>query len=391
MTKRRSKTSAVIIGPPSYENWNAFLRGEPSVLATEHVLFTDADVRGVVKTGPYRILNTGSHGTSGPLLRAAAVLRIDFHIDPEKLSERPLDRTDDTAYHGGDIADEIVALVSLASGVRLKAGGVTRIFRGSEPRGFPVDDGKPAPVLLFDYATGASPNAGAHILPNACGVHSVAVGDVLAKVGELSRLAAMAVIRSARLYQDAMWLAESQPNLTWLLLVSALETAANFWQAERGNAGERLSAARPELFQALLNVGGKDHAEYVAGVIEPSLGSTKKFVDFVSTFLPSPPSHRPPKPQQFDFSSGSVEKMLRIVYGYRSNALHSGRPFPEPLCQPSWEQHNWAAPAERVSDIFTAVAMAGGVWQSKDLPISLNTFEYIARNALSKWWLSLVD
>ena len=28
----------------------------------------------------------------------------------------------------------------------------------------------------------------------------------------------------------------------------------------------------------------------------------------------------------------------------------------------------------------------GGVWVPKDLPINLNTFHYVARNSLLKWW-----
>jgi hypothetical protein len=30
--------------------------------------------------------------------------------------------------------------------------------------------------------------------------------------------------------------------------------------------------------------------------------------------------------------------------------------------------------------------MSGGVWMEKDVPILLNTFEYITRGVLLNWW-----
>jgi hypothetical protein len=35
--------------------------------------------------------------------------------------------------------------------------------------------------------------------------------------------------------------------------------------------------------------------------------------------------------------------------------------------------------------------MGGGVWKAEDVPILLNTFEYIARNVLLNWWASLAE
>ena len=57
---------------------------------------------------------------------------------------------------------------------------------------------------------------------------------------------AIALVRSARLYQDALWLAESEPNLSWLLLVSAIETAANLWRSRKDLPLERLKESRPD-------------------------------------------------------------------------------------------------------------------------------------------------
>jgi hypothetical protein len=73
------------------------------------------------------------------------------------------------------------------------------------------------------------------------------------------------------------------------------------------------------------------------------------------------------------------------VYRYRSKALHEGRPFPAPMCMPP----------DRVGQVLSEkphgdVSMAGGTWKAEDVPILLNTFEYIARNVLLKWWDSAI-
>jgi hypothetical protein len=45
----------------------------------------------------------------------------------------------------------------------------------------------------------------------------------------------VALIRAARLHQDAVWIAEQEPELAWLMLVSALETGAGRWDRSAGS------------------------------------------------------------------------------------------------------------------------------------------------------------
>jgi hypothetical protein len=45
----------------------------------------------------------------------------------------------------------------------------------------------------------------------------------------------VALIRTARLHQDAVWIAEQEPELAWLMLVSALETGAGRWDRSAGS------------------------------------------------------------------------------------------------------------------------------------------------------------
>ena len=66
-----------------------------------------------------------------------------------------------------------------------------------------------------------------------------------------------------------------------------------------------------------------------------TLGSTKKFIDFLLTHLPPPPSQRP-QWGQLSWEESNLRKALRLVYEYRSQALHRGVPFPGPMCAPPY-------------------------------------------------------
>lgn len=383
------RTDDARLGPAVFENWRAFSRGAPSLGAKEYPLFTDAQITGnwTHDVGPYRLLNTGAGSAASQPVRAAIVLRVDFHVDPDELDRRPLNVTDDSTYHGGELGDEVAALVSLACGIRLKAGGVSRVIRRNDERGHPVFSRRDPPALLRDHEIRPALNADDRIIASVFGEHSVAIEDVLQQLAQLDRAMSIAVIRSARLYQDAVWVAESQPHLTWLFFVSALETAANAWRSAHEPAVQRLQAARPELYDHLISVGGIDHAAFVAEQITDSIGATRKFREFVLSFLPDPPTRRPPEPQQLDWTASAVRKMLSTIYGYRSQALHAGKPFPEPMCQPMWNQPNWAAPAEKPP--YASISSKGGAWLAEDLPISLNAFEYLVRRTMLNWWASL--
>ena len=123
----------------------------------------------------------------------------------------------------------------------------------------------------------------------------------------------------------------------------------------------------------------------VANAFKDAFGVTKKFVDFVITF-------RPPEPESsqwtqrpvasIDWSEASLKKILKIVYKYRSKALHEGRPFPVPMCEPAHTGDDCAS-AEKPRG---HMSMGGGVWRDEDLPLLLQTFEYITRMTILNWW-----
>jgi hypothetical protein len=187
------------------------------------------------------------------------------------------------------------------------------------------------------------------------------------------------------MYQDALWLIESEPELAWLLLVSSLEIAANEWQKERGDAVKRLETSKPELYEFLLHHEDPEILRRVADSFADSLGITRKFVDFVLEFLPSPPNDRPGELwAQFEWTQDNLRRAMKAIYSYRSKALHDGRPFPLPMCSLPHHDRSWKAPAEIMTSLGTSDGT--GTWLKKDVPMHLHLFEYIAREVLLKWW-----
>jgi hypothetical protein len=361
-----------------YVNWIAAQSIRPVLQTVEFRLLTDAQVTGEAKQGPYQFLNAVPRHAA-KVVQAAILMRVDIHIE---FPPPDMTKTDADRYHAGSFQDEVAALSSLALGVRFKAGGVSRSFEpGGDPKGRPHEwDANPVAEMVIrshrEQLVVASAAEGSHPL------------DALSVLGQLPRLSApdaVALVRAARLYQDALWLVESEPELAWLMLVSAVETAANRWgRSIKESAVERLKDAKPKLHQILEGVHVPGLVEIVAEEIADSLGSTRKFIDFVMRFLPPPPGKRPPEAFQFPWDQKEMRKALGVIYDYRSKALHKGIAFPYPMCTPHFRDVNWTAPSER--PVGMATSAGGGTWVAKDTPLLLHVFEYIARNSLLGWW-----
>src|SRR5208282_903518 len=372
-----------LVGTPSYDNWRAFIAGEPALVEYECYFYTDARLIGEIANpalGPYALFNLVPFIEERGRVRAALVLRLSLHVH---FDTPKMDKTDQSRYHGGWITDEIAALASLKCGIRLRSGGEARWFPlGGDPKGRPVSWTAHSEPTLNIGPRG-------FVLPNVTGEHSIMGAKEMASLPSLSAEQAIALVRSARLYQDALWLADSEPNLSWLLLVSAIETAANLWCSTKDSPLERLRGARPDFVKYLENTRVEGLSDCVAKEFANSIGATKKFVEFMLEHRPPPPEKRPPEWAQVEWSSDSLKGAFRKIYDHRSKALHDGMPFPAPMCLPPVKyEKSWQAVAERPA--ASAMATSGGTWLAKDTPMLLHTFEYMTRYALNAWWSSMV-
>ncbi len=358
-------------------NWQNKLSGKPELGIIEYPLFCDAQITGDFVSGlePYSFLNTVPITDGTNAVVAPFVLRIAVYLEEHKPN---FSKTDESLYHGGTLVDEIAALTSVALGVRIRAGGETRRFElGKDPYGRPSAwHDIPRPTVQI--------KRNRPILPSVLGEHSMSKLEVLNLVPKIDTKRYISLIRACRLYQDALWIVESDPNLAWLMLVSALETAANDFMASDNDLTEQLKLSLPRLASLLEKFGGNSLVEAVADEIAHTLKATKKFIDFTMHFLPNEPTERPETDWlRLDWSK--LKKILSVVYEYRSRALHTGLPFPAPMLHSPFYLHPSKIPSE-VPLMGLAAHSLGGTWMPKDVPINLHFFHYITRGVLLRWW-----
>lgn len=371
-------------GLPSQSNWLKFDEGilgdHVCYGGSEYPFYSDVDITGEISEGlgPYTLLNAlpmRSRNTAEIVIILRSFIFEDFNCSFRVEGEL---KTNIALYHGGNLAEEIAALTSLALGIRLKAGDANRYFDGSDPHGrFQALRWRPLPSL--------SVGLGRPKIPMPTSVNLNEVQPLLSTVPKVKPELYVELVRAARAYQDALWIAETEPHLAWLLFVSAIEIAANARFASSGSPTENLRELKGGLAQLLLDSGGEDLLEKAAADLKDLFGSTKKFLLFCEEFMPAEPPTRPRADwARIEWKWVSLKKILSKVYALRSKALHAGIPFPPPMCREP-DQHGDAGPSERAITSL-AVHTMNGSWVPEDAPISLHTFHYFVRGALLNWW-----
>jgi hypothetical protein len=364
-------------GPLSWENWRKWENDHPTDFPTsEGALYSDAHITGelVDEDLPYRFLNTISEPKSD--VTVAIVVRqwwSDDDAPPQMVA------TDAFTFHGGSTLEELASLVSCALGIRCRARGLTRSWRWTEdPLGRPFE---------FDQVAVGLPQAGRHgfMLPEISGASANLdeLRPFLSHYRTMDGESARAVVRAARMYQQAIWIADDSPNLSWLYLVGAAEVAAQHWRGTVAEPIDVLRAAFPKIAD-LIAPHGDDLLGRVAKELAPLIKAQARFVGWLTEFMPPPPDTRPPVWGQVDWAE--LPTQLARIYTHRSNALHDGRPFPQPMCDPPRNPED-GPPLERPFGLASAYNDA--VWNQEDTPMLLRTFEYLVRRALQAWWLTL--
>lgn len=366
---------------PSQLNWLNYIKDEPSHGVYEFQFYSDAHITGEYKSGlgPYSFLNTIPIPDTPGIVTAPIVLRVVDHL---RDSHADMSQTDESLYHGGTPIDEIAALASLSIGARIMAGGETRRFEpDSDPLGRPIAWDQKIPPTLRK-------RRGSYVLPSVSGTHSLEHLEILNTIPRIPKNKYVNLIRACSAYQNALWVAESEPHFAWLMFVSALETAANDVYVSDSTNTQRLQDAKPDLAEILMESGGENLLSQVADHIAPTLGATKKFLDFTLKFKPNEPIDRPVQESlQVKWSKTNLKKNLTKVYEYRSRSLHGGLAFPAPM----YEHPFYVDSAQPSETPLTGLGSSslGGTWMPKDTPINLHCFHYITRGALLNWWRSL--
>lgn len=362
------------MGTDAWRNWRIFNDGVPELENFDDELQSDAEfMGGPVRFGPYEL----STVIRTPAVFGAAVIvtgGIHAALAPEVVVNGELAKADSSAYHGGRMTDEIAALVSLELGVRLRFAGTRRIS------GIHQIVGADSPIYLDVPRLVQPGRAHRELLPSVVRRH--------ADLGALVRLESfpaiseedqVELVRAARSYASALWWANEDPNMAWLQLVTAVEAAATRRQTREVDPIELVTEFWPDLWGVLKSADAviqKQVAERVRG----QMRATRKFLDFVVECAPPPPEPR----TAFPIDWAKMRDYAKIVYGHRSKALHEGKPFPLPMLEPPRVEEPSGAFGEAPLGLNSGGL--GGVWDAKETPMLLSTFEHIARGALLVWW-----
>jgi hypothetical protein len=273
-------------------------------------------------------------------------------------------------YHGGWLEDEVAALVALIFGARIVAGPVEREF---EDRGDPL--GRPR-----THSAGRLPILPQRLqgpqIPPLFSQHDLREISLLRTLPAMPAETATALVKSARIYQQALWLADTAPELAWLLFVSAVETAAGFWDVVELTPAERLERSYPKVVRLLRESRQDGLTDAVAQEMHKVIGATSKFTGFCRRFKPDPPADRP-QIGRFNFDEPSYRDAITKIYDYRSKALHGGTPFPHPMCEPPRAYGQDGRVEERPAGL--AASSYSATWLAEDLPMYLHLFAHITR------------
>ena len=388
--------------PISYQNWINSVNSSFDVNSSEYLLYTDAPIIGdQVIIGPYKLINTVAIGThpyriviGQPTLAhdiqclPALALQMDYYFKKDKSYMINWKQKHDENYHGGFLEDEICALISVCLGIRLQSGGATRQFADVTKR-----NGRPIAYNLtktpsFPIPTHHSSTIISNLIKKC---HIEEDLKLLFSFPNLTPKNANALMKAARLYQNAVWISDNSPELCWLFLVSAIETVASQWKTSKTSLVDLLYEFEPDLVNYIEEHAKENQGEIliekIAKKVAPVKKAQKKFISFILEFLPDEPTNRPPVAFQHDWASSAFEKSLKLIYRYRSEVLHQGKSIPAPMCDsPHFIEKNYAE-----VPIGEGMSVGDFVWRKEDIPMMLNTFEYIVRHSILNWWKSLVD
>ncbi|EGR2205724.1 TPA: hypothetical protein NKX25_002856 [Vibrio parahaemolyticus] len=362
-----------------HENWSLYLNSEPCMYISEFPMYSDITVFGELLEGmgPLSFHNSLpiKQESSGEVV-IPVVVRISNYLKPLSTD---FSKSSYNHYHGGWLPDEIAALMSLALGARFYAGDSIREFDActSDPLGKPRFRNLVHPPLSNIPMQRV-------VLPEVRQRKDLREVQFFESFGKLSPDVAEKVVKCCRQYQNALWVSETNPELCWLMLISAIEIAANEWAKNEQSELYNLANSYPEFFEQLLQNGDEDLLKSAADTFSPITKATSKFIKFCKHFSPETLTQKDSR--GFKYSSTKLTNALRTIYNHRSQALHAGVPFPAPMCEPpeEYEQGIYQQVPNQLG-----VYMRGATWVGADIPMTLHLFHFLAREILVKWVRSL--
>lgn len=369
-------------GPLGWRIWRATMAGVRGDGGWEALIYTDSYLVGEATKdlGPFQLFATVAEPLRNVLAPRLAV-RTHWHDPgpPPERSKRKI-KKEGSRWLALDVDAEIACLISLIIGCRARSGGKARTFSADDPVGRPMYAEHTTPVALVPaYRAPMLPDLANSRFP----VH--AVTNVLAQYPALGAQDATALVRAARHYATAMWVADNDPELAWLQLVSALETLASQWRVTTVDPMTLFTSHFSEPARIIRDSPGGDQLlATIAPYFTRLIGASQRFEDFVEEYKPDPPWPRPPNgtnaTPQVDWNN--LRPIVKTIYRHRSELLHNGTPFPADLCTPPVMIDG--IPEERPLGVSST--SGNTTWTIDETPIRLHTFAHLTRGTILKWW-----
>lgn len=373
-------------GPFLFESWRARISRKELKNNYEFPIYSDVSSLSKVPPGQYGpclFLDPGHQ--PNPEGDFHPVLNVRYWDYFESLGTE-VSGTDTKSFHGGGPSDEVAALVSLMLGIRTKPGPITKTFSGQGGSG-------ERPIRRQEKHCFPRIDSECQVIPNAVagGPRAFEGIELFDEFFKFDATDANALMKSARSYQKALLVSEDDPTLSWLFLVTAIEGAAKCSINAGKDSLELYSEMEPEFSEKLRRLC-PNALEMISDKYAELSRNTWKFIEFMMKYHPSAPDKRPKCWAQLDWTKDSLNRDFKTIYKHRSVTLHEGTPFPDPMCMkpPKTGSCCWETPIPYRNtnpNIKKPPSTSlGGKWSDKDLPMFLNTFEYIARKSLLKWW-----
>jgi hypothetical protein len=282
-------------------------------------------------------------------------LNLRLEYDPDLMQERQRDATPDAYYHGGGLAEEIVSLASLFLRARLFVGPQVR--DDDEPRW--IEGGHSGfvdPGLVRDRT-----DLGA-------------LEDWFPLVEGLRDEVRLRFMLAVRLYHQAIGMVESDPDLAYLTLVSAVEVLAEdhpIGEVSLADLDEGLDDA----------VGRVDQPEVREEIRERILNrqyfTRRRFRQFLLDHIDPSFWEDPGRPDVGRIEEDQLPELLNRIYDQRSKTLHSGEPFPPNIHSPPIQG------AEL--DPSLGMMVAGRRWEPEEYVPNPHFFERLVNHCLKEY------
>lgn len=319
----------------------------------EYEVTTNAEVIGEMSYGPYyfSVWELGFGKREGDERRLC--LRVEHRMTVG--DDTPMiDPSREGFYHGGGVPDELIALSSLFLRRRLSLGPVVRM--DNLPR-------------MYDHRFSSRSWVDQSVIAGQSNLAELQEWFPL--VEQLRSDLHQRFILASKLYQQSLAVIETNSEMSYLNLISAIEVLSGDHDIGEVTLEDR-DKKLAELVDSVADV--KLRQAIALQILKSERFIQRRFVMFTMDHIDDEFFTDPNRPTLGRVERENLPHLLKRIYQYRSNALHGGEPFPSFVLR---------APIQGEEMPFGLnITQGERVWDSKDYIPLLHFFERLVRYVL---------